>query len=262
MKVAILYICTGKYNQFFSGFYESCEKYFLKDIASVDYFVFTDEISLSTASNVHLIERQCQGFPLDSLFRFDMFLQVEKELVKFDYLFFFNSNMLFVAPVGREILPEKEGLCAVLHPGYYRKPNFLYPYERNKKSTAYIDPPKLFQHKKYSYYMGSLNGGKTEAYLEFIRTCSENTHKDYNQGLVAMVHDESHLNKYLSERKCLALSPAFAFPEGWHLPFSPKLLIRNKVRIDPYFDKGRDHSLKGKIKKGIGIFKRAISWYL
>lgn len=33
MKVAILYICTGKYNQFFKGFFESCEKYLLKDIA-------------------------------------------------------------------------------------------------------------------------------------------------------------------------------------------------------------------------------------
>lgn len=141
MKVAILYICTGKYNQFFSGFYESCEKYFLKDIASVEYFVFTDDMSLSTASNVHLIERRCQGFPLDSLFRFDMFLQIEKELKTFDYLSFFNANMLFVAPVGREILPEGEDLCAVLHPGFYNKPKYLYPYERNVKSTAYIAPP-------------------------------------------------------------------------------------------------------------------------
>ena len=31
MKVAILYICTGIYSQFWNGFYESCNKYFLKD---------------------------------------------------------------------------------------------------------------------------------------------------------------------------------------------------------------------------------------
>lgn len=37
MKVAILYICTGKYNQFFKGFFESCEKYLLKDIAQLEY---------------------------------------------------------------------------------------------------------------------------------------------------------------------------------------------------------------------------------
>ena len=51
MKVAILYICTGKYNQFFKGFFESCEKYLLKDIAQLEYYVFTDDMSLSDEAN-------------------------------------------------------------------------------------------------------------------------------------------------------------------------------------------------------------------
>lgn len=77
-----------------------------------------------------------------------------------------------------------------------------------------------------------------------------------------MVHDESHLNKYLSEHKCLALSPAFAYPEGWNMPFSPKIVIRDKVKIDSYFDKGRKHSFWGKIEKAIGYTYRALIWYL
>ena len=64
MKVAILYICTGKYNQFFKGFFESCEKYLLKDIAQLEYYVFTDDMSLSDEANVHLIKKECAGFPL------------------------------------------------------------------------------------------------------------------------------------------------------------------------------------------------------
>ena len=55
MKVAILYICTGKYNQFFKGFFESCEKYLLKDIAQLEYYVFTDDMSLSDEANVILL---------------------------------------------------------------------------------------------------------------------------------------------------------------------------------------------------------------
>ena len=55
MKVAILYICTGKYNQFFKGFFESCEKYLLKDIAQLEYYVFKYDMYLSDESNVHLI---------------------------------------------------------------------------------------------------------------------------------------------------------------------------------------------------------------
>lgn len=258
MKIAILYICTGKYNQFFSGFYESCEKYFMKGIAEVEYFVFTDDTTLTQAENVHLIYKECQGFPLDSLFRFDMFLQIREELTAFDYTFFFNANMLFVASVGEELLPKEEGLCALLHPGYYNKSSYLFPYERNKKSTAYIPPLKHC----YNYYMGSLNGGKTSEYLKLVEECSKNTHADYDKGLIAMVHDESHLNKYLSTHKCLKLPPMYGYPEGWHLPFAVKIVIRDKVKLDPYFNKGRDNSLWGGLKKGFAIVWRAISWYL
>lgn len=70
MKVAILYICTGKYNQFFKGFFESCEKYLLKDIAQLEYYVFTDDMSLSDEANVHLNKKRVRrlsgrlSFPL------------------------------------------------------------------------------------------------------------------------------------------------------------------------------------------------------
>ena len=96
MKIAILYICTGKYNLFFKDFYTSCEKYLLKDVASTDYFVFTDEMQLCTYDNVHLIFKKCQGFPADSLFRFEMFLSIKEQLEAFDYIYFFNSNAKFL----------------------------------------------------------------------------------------------------------------------------------------------------------------------
>lgn len=259
MKVAILYICTGKYNQFFHGFFESSEKYFLKDIAEIEYFVFTDDLNLSDSPKVHLFERKCQGFPLDSLFRFDMFLSISDKLKEFDYCFFFNANMLFVGEVGHEFLPEKEGLMAVIHPGFYNKTAARLPYERNKESTAYIPREK---NRSYIYYMGSLNGGRTREFLVLAKTCSDNTHNDYDRGVIAQVHDESHLNKYLTSHKCLGLSPAYAYPEGWNLPFTPKIIIRDKVKIDPYFNKGRDFSIYGRIKKGIRIINSMIKWYI
>lgn len=265
MKIAILYICTGKYAQFFSGFYNSCEKYFLKGIANLEYFVFTDDMKLTEADNVHLFKRECQGFPLDSLFRFDMFLSIKDLLQDFEYIFFFNANMQVVEPVGEEILPKNEGLVAVLHPGYYNKWTILIPYERNKKSTAYIPPHKG----PYKYYMGSLNGGKSADYLKLVETCSKNTHIDYDNGFIAMVHDESHLNKYLSEHECLALSPAYAYPEGKKFPFKPRILMVDKLKKDPeYFNKGLKRKANGhrtfigKIKKAIGFIHRAIIWYI
>lgn len=258
MKIAILYICTGKYNQFFSEFYKSCEQYFLTDLASKHYFVFTDDMELTTASNVQLIKRECQGFPMDSLFRFEMFLSIKKELDFFDYIFFFNANMLFVAPIGMEFLPTKEGLMAVIHPGFYWKPACLFPYERNKRSKAYIGPSLP----KYNYYMGSLNGGKTTEYLELINSCAINTRIDYNAGIIAVVHDESHLNKYLSEHVCLGLSPAYAYPEDWKLPFDAKIILRDKVKVDYYFNKGRRFTLWARFSKGCSILWNVFRWYL
>ena len=58
-KVAILYICTGKYNQFFKGFYDSAEKFLLAD-AYKHYFVFSDDVNLSSEDNVTVTYRKCQ----------------------------------------------------------------------------------------------------------------------------------------------------------------------------------------------------------
>ena len=253
MKIAILYICTGRYAQFFDGFYESAEKFLLSGMEK-RYFVFTDQEQLTTAENVELLIRPCRGFPEDSLFRFDRFLEIKDKLKDYDYTFFFNANMRFVAPVGEELLEER--LTAVLHPGYYDKPAWRYPYERNKQSKAYIPAHE----ENYHYYMGSLNGGRTADYLALAETCSRHIHEDWDKGIVACYHDESHLNHYLREHNCKPLSPAYAYIEGKDLPFEPKILLIDKTRLDPYFNKGRDFSLWSRLKKGLGIVASATFW--
>ena len=103
MTIAILYNCTGKYNQFFSGFYKSAEKYLLVD-AEKHYFVWTDDDQLAVGHpDVHIYHKECAGFPADSLFRFEMFMQAEEQLKKYDYIYFINANALFLKPVGEEI---------------------------------------------------------------------------------------------------------------------------------------------------------------
>lgn len=253
MKIAILYICTGRYAQFFDGFYESAEKFLLPGMEK-RYFVFTDQEQLTTAENVELLIRPCRGFPEDSLFRFDRFLEIKDKLKDYDYTFFFNANMRFVAPVGEELLEER--LTAVLHPGYYDKPAWRYPYERNKQSKAYIPAHEG----NYNYYMGSLNGGRTADYLALAETCSQHIHEDWDKGIVACYHDESHLNRYLREHNSKPLSPAYAYIEGKDLPFEPKILLIDKTRLDPYFNKGRDFSLWSRLKKGLGIVASATFW--
>ncbi len=110
--------------------------------------------------------------------------------------------------------------------------------------------------------MGSLNGGKTEEYLQLIETCSKNIHKDMEIGFMTKFHDESHLNKYLRNKTCLMYSPSYSYPEGKHIPFEKKIIIIDKVKIDKYFDKGRSKAIIAIIRKAIFIIKESINWYL
>ena len=260
MRIAILYICTGKYNQFFKGFYESCETNFLV-CAKKEYFVWTDNDSLAEGlSNVHIFHKECAGFPADSLFRFEMFLQAENELKAFDYIYFFNANAKFLQPVGEEILPDKTGLSMGTWPGRFEKEHpMLHPYERNKKSLAYVAP----YGKDYTYYMGGLNGGTSEAFLQMIRTLAYNIRDDYERGIIAKVHDQSHINAYLRTHKCKKLGREFCLPEEWMQDGEkPKMIFRNKILFDPYFNKGRSFSAMARIKKGFNILWDIIRWYL
>ena len=140
-----------------------------------------------------------------------------------------------------------------------RQHPMFYPYERNKKSLAYIAP----YGKNYTYYMGGLNGGTAEAYLNMIHTLAHNIRDDYNRGIVAKVHDESHINAYLRKHPCKKLGREFCWPEEWQPKgFVPKNVFRDKVLLDPYFNKGRKFSTSARFKKGCRILWNILRWYI
>lgn len=260
-KIAILYICTGRYKIFFPGFYHSAEKYLLiDDNFQKEYFVWTDDLSLSVEKNVHLMFKKSEGFPADSLFRFEMFLQAEEELKKFDYIYFFNANAKILRPIGTEILPDESGLAIGIWPGKREQQHpVFFPYERNPRSLAYVAP---FEG-NYTYFMGGLNGGTSEAYLSMIHTLHHNIRDDYKRGIIAKVHDESHINAYLRHHKCKKIGREYCIPEEWITENDcPKNIFRNKVLIDPYFNKGRKSTVFARVRKGCSILVDCIRWYL
>lgn len=257
MKIAILYICTGLYNKFFDEFYKSAEKHLLPDCAKT-YFVWTDNAGIADGlSNVEVHQRVCAGFPEDSLFRFEMFLEIETKMSNYDYIYFFNSNALFLSDIGKEILPDECGLVGAKWPRRASQHCLFYPYERNKKSLAYIPPFRG----PYAYYMGGINGGTAPKYMEMIRTLARNIRQDYANGIVACFHDESHINRYFWQHKCKVLPFPYCWPEEWESDFAPKIVFRNKVKTDPYFNKGRDRSFKARMKKILNVIGRTIGWF-
>ena len=107
--IAILYICTGKYDVFWEPFFTSFEKHFVTDCHK-EYFVFTDakELYRETDPRVHKHYLEPLGWPKATLMRFHSFHQITPQLEAFDYVFFFNANMECNRDVRREeILPPR-----------------------------------------------------------------------------------------------------------------------------------------------------------
>lgn len=256
MKIAILYVATGRYIAFWEDFYKSCEELFITD-AQKTYFVFTDAENIygQENDNVIKIHQEKLGWPYDTLMRFKMFLTQEEKLKEHDYIFFFNANMKFVQPVGHEVLPDEEhcGFVAGLHPGNYRRSIDEVPYCRNEKSLAYIP----YGQGKY-YVQGCLNGGTRDAYLEFCHTCMENTQKDLDNGVIAEVHDESHLNKYVLDKNILVLPCNYLYPVGCYYPeYCDDIKIISRDKDSPKYG-GTDY-LRGVTDK---FGKGTLGWNL
>lgn len=226
-KVGILYICCGRYNVFWPGFYESAEKLLLND-CDKHYFVYTDAIDDERFKhpNVTVIPQKNLGYPDSTLKRFEMFVRDETKFEGMDYLLFFNSNLVIKKRITRTDLGLIDGtnLVATLHPGYVNKNNQKFPYERSINSKAYIAPGD-----GTSYFAGGLQGGTTQAYLNAAKEISANINQDLSEGVIAIWHDESHWNTYLKEQEAVhALGPEYLQPEGWALPKVAKILIKNK----------------------------------
>lgn len=211
-SVGLLMVATGKYIQFIPALIESARKFFCKG-HDVHYFVFTDG-TLQTEADTTLIFQKRLGWPHDTLKRFSMYAAHADAYQHLDYLFALDADMLFVDYVGSEILSER---VATLHPCLVNQRG---TYETRAISTACVKPTEGTH-----YFAGGFNGGTSAEFLKMARTITSNIEKDLEQDFIALWHDESHLNRYFIDNKpTLILCPDYCYPEGWDLPFNPKLV--------------------------------------
>lgn len=207
-KVAVLYIATGRYIVFWQEFHKACRQYFLNG-HDVHYFLFTDHDEIEVDEDTTLIRKEFYPWPMETLRRFETFLSIEHILSGFDYMYFLNANLLPVAPIREEVFPSPEqGLMVTIHPGYYRQPRHTWTYERNSVSEACIPSGQ-----GEIYAMGAFNGGSAAAFLRMCRELDQAVKRDLSNGVIAVWHDESHLNKYILGRSLLVLTPEYLLPE-------------------------------------------------
>jgi len=224
-RIGLLIVATGKYIDFVPALINSARTNFCKN-HHVIYFVFTDG-QLPAADDVVVLPHQKLGWPYDTLCRNFAYCAHSELLGCMDYLFALDADMLFVAPVGDEILSERVG---VIHPGFSNDPNMGTPEERIE-STAYLNKENMMH-----YYAGGFFGGIAAYFLSMVATIRENIMHDAKKDIIAIWHDESHLNRYFVDNPpTLVLSPSYCYPgsfclaSAWglfHLP--PKLVALDK----------------------------------
>jgi len=183
MRVALCVIATNDYCNFIEPLLVSADYYFLQG-HEVDYHLFTncpDRWGMEREIICHQIEHE--PWPAMTLKRYH--IMSGADLSGYDYVYYIDADMRFVAPVGEEIFGE---LVGVQHPGFYRGGG---SWETNNWSQAYVCPPA-----RKHYLAGGFQGGSK--YYKFCLGIKKRIDKDIESGHIAVWHDESYWNKIFS----------------------------------------------------------------
>lgn len=204
-SIGLLLIATGKYDRFVQDLITSADKYFLNGL-EVTYYIFSDkDIKINTERAVVHIPIEHRPFPYATLDRYKHFTNNADTLSKEQYLFYVDVDCLFTAPVSIEVLGN---LTNVLHCGYVGLPG---PVENKPSSVFYIADIGRYKH----YFGGGYQGGKSKSYLELCKWCYEMIEKDSANGVMALWHDETAMNRYLLDHE-----PDVILDPGYHYPSS------------------------------------------
>lgn len=215
LNIGLLLIATNKYYEYALDLIHSADKHFLPQ-HNVSYFLFTNRdcpTNLTTRKIVYTpIEHK--PWPWMTLGRYHIFSQYKYLFKDMNYLFYCDADMRFVGDVGEEILSE---LVATQHPGYCGTRGTP---ETNTASLAYIPPDQPMQ-----YFAGGFNGGSADHYLSMAKELSINIDKDYHNNIIAIWHDESHINKYFTNNlPSKILPPHYCHPEYYSLSDQTKII--------------------------------------
>lgn len=218
MKVGLLIIATNKYTQFLQPLISSADDFFLKE-QDVTYFIFTNQnLDIKSDRNIVYIPIEHKEWPWMTLGRYRIFSDSKDKLSSMDYLYYCDADMKFLDFIGEEILSER---VATQHCGYYNQRGTP---ETNTRSLACVFPNEEMQ-----YFAGGFNGGESQEYLKMSEILSSNIDTDFNNAIIAVWHDESHINRYFIDNKpTLILDPSYCFHEGSARPFNKRLLALSK----------------------------------
>jgi len=240
-SIGVLSIATNRYLKYWESLAKSADLLLFPD-HEVNLYVFTDESESAlevgrTLKRVKVVPISTGnlGWPEATLRKFDLFRRHEGVLND-DVLMHLDADMLIKSSVGNELFsPEWEsGIALVRHPGYRRanrgavsrisslgikthlrdagrqmKYGANGTWETRQESRAFV--PRA---KREDYVCGGTWMGNRDELLELCEVLAHRTEDDWRNGVVAVWHDESHLNWWAAERSCSILDSEYCYVVG------------------------------------------------
>jgi hypothetical protein len=221
-------VATNTYVERWKDTAVDLERYAFRQTPTVVIHLFTNQVDIATEfarANLKRIkvlihEIEPWGWPEATLFRYKFFTEMRHEISE-EFLVYLDSDMRLRSDPSEIIrmLSKSDGIGVVSHPGYFRpngihkiklyfrNPSFILrdikisiinsknlgAWERNNQSNAFVK-----RRYRTSYVHGAVWFGFRENFLDMCNILSKRTQSDFENGLIASWHDESHLNWFIT----------------------------------------------------------------
>lgn len=229
-NVAIIFIGTNKYVDFFEDYYDSVFASFLPRTKKT-IFAFTDQEDhwLFKQDDVVTCKIKHQDWPFITLKRFEFISQAAEKLKEYSDIVFMDADMYVTNTVDENFLNLYTKYFGVHHPGQFMYGDVC-EFESDPASTACVKEPL-----KKLYRQGCFWGGKNPYILDMILSLKDNVQTDFDNKIIAAWHDESHLNKFFSDRpdEVVTLHSGYAYPQNWNMPVD-KVIIHLDKNMEKY----------------------------
>lgn len=214
-KIAINIIATNKYILFLDELCKTIGESFSTD-DEITIVVYTNldipEHIISENKGMHFRKAEIlhEPWPFTTLRRFQYFLTEREFLDSCDYSYYIDADSRMIGNVGDLIFPT-DGTIGTIHPCLY---GGVGTPERNPQSKAYI--PNSANNR---YYCGGFFGASGRNFTRMAESISTNIDDDLSRGIIAIWHDESHLNRYFFDNPPeISLEYPFAIGENYTGP--------------------------------------------
>jgi hypothetical protein len=209
-KIALCVIATNDYVDFVDSLLGSALKYFLQG-HDITCHLFTNSKKFNYVSafigdkslrEIKIVNHEIQHEPWPAMTLKRYHIMSGADLSGYDYVYYIDADMRFVAPVGDEIFGE---LVGVQHPGFYRGGG---SWETNQASQAFVQTSK-----RIKYIAGGFQGGSD--YCMVMPFLMHMIDEDEKTGNRAKWNDESHWNALFaySPNKFKILDPSYCLVE-------------------------------------------------